>query len=244
MWLPGSWRVLVWRIERAIKSGDLERAAQISARFAGRRPKVAQGWWFWGDLLLRLGRPDEAAEVLRRGARANPEASELAYLLARALNRQGRLEEAREVLNRETVRNPAATEPYLGLLELAVYAGSWKEARGLVDEVSRRMSPEKPWVAYELALRAVEVPGCWDLAKELLMAVSEAWPRDASAHALLGLMLESEGPEGARKHLAIARRNWKSRSEFDEYLNSRTSLLATIARRSSGTRGDASENRA
>jgi len=204
---------------------------------------MAQGWWFWGDVLLRLGRPEEAAEVLRRGARANPEASELAYLLARALNRQGRLEEAREILTRETVRNPAATEPHLGLLDLAIYAESWQEARGLVDEVRRRMTPEKPWVTYELALRAVEVPGCWDLAKELLMSVSEASPRDASAHALIGLMLESKDPEGARKHLANARRNWKSPADFDEFLNSRRDILATIARRSSGTRGDASENR-
>lgn len=243
MWLPGSWRILVWRVERAIKSGDLERAEQLSARFAGGRPKMPLGWWFWGDVLLRLGRPEEAADVLRRGAGANPEASELPYILARALNRQGRLEEAREILTRETVRNPAATEPYLGLLGLAIYAESWKEAQGLVDEVRRRMSPENPWVAYELALRAVEVPGCWDLAKELLMAVSEAWPRDASAHALLGLMLESEGSEGSRKHLAIARRNWKSRFDFDKYLNSRRSLLATIARGGSGARGDASGNR-
>lgn len=74
------------------------------------------------------------------------------------------------------------------------------------------------------------------------MAVSEAWPRDSSAHALLGLMLEREDPDTSKRHLTIARRNWKSRFDFDEYLSSRRSFLENVLRRSTETEGDAASN--
>ncbi len=75
---------------RALREGDLRRAAELGAELVRRSPRSAVGYVALGKWHLAAGRTEEAVRILRLGLRRVPVFPEGRVLLARAYLRQGK----------------------------------------------------------------------------------------------------------------------------------------------------------
>jgi adenylate cyclase len=121
--------VMLSRHDEAVAEG--ERCYQLE-------PNSAAGLYWYGMILISVGRVEEAASLLKEALRLNPIPPNV-YLrsIAIALRELGRYEEAIAYLKRAVEREPNDFLAYYGLAATYSMAGRMEEARAAAKEVLR-----------------------------------------------------------------------------------------------------------
>jgi adenylate cyclase len=121
--------VMLWRHDEAVAEG--ERCYQLE-------PNSAAGLYWYGMILISVGRVEEAASLLKEALRLNPIPPNV-YLrsIAIALRELGRYEEAIAYLKRAIEREPNDFLAYYGLAATYSMAGRMEEAHAAAKEVLR-----------------------------------------------------------------------------------------------------------
>lgn len=232
MWFPGFGKVVGWRVSRLGARGESEAALRLAQRYVHWRPSDPYAWFLQAELLLREGRAEAAEGILRQGLRRHPNEPTLAYLLARVLIGLSRIAEAREVLETQLRKVPESFLPYLGLVLEAKARKAWERALSHAEEAERRIPPGLGTAKYELAVAIIAIPGGRDRAEKLLRESAREMPRWMTryglSHMLLGVLLETKDPKSARKHLRRARRHWRSRVPYEQFVSESRRQLAQL----------------
>lgn len=228
MWFPGFWKLIRWVINWNWRRGRHEANERLARWYANWRPNDFYGWWVWAHILYQQRRYPEAEQVLLKGLEHHPNDPEVGWLLSKTLMAHRKSAEARRLLEAQRAANPHNRLPYLGLQELASRDRDWTKADRWAREALKRTSASDYAGKYELALQWALVPGALERAISLLREACEGLPRFALCHVLLGVLLEGEENEEARKHIDRARRFWKSRDSFDEFLEDSRQTYGTL----------------
>jgi tetratricopeptide (TPR) repeat protein len=236
MWFPGFHRVVGWRLNRAIRNSDLERAERIAAAYARWRPRDPQAWLMWASVVLKAGGPPpptpsgpierlvEIERVLRRGLEFHPNSINLSAELASMVSHQERYEEAEQIWSDLRARHPESPVPYAGLARLAATWGRYEQCKDLAEEAIKR-NPDSE-TTENLASSLLYVPGERHRAMELLeRAVKDT--HNPATHVLLALLVEETDPARAQAHLAKAAQHLPRGSEDLEREITRTRAVLT-----------------
>lgn len=82
-----------------LKRDQFEKAFQLAAEAAERRPNRARNFHLAGQALVNLGRLENSLRWLKRAVELEPELAEAQYLLGQTLRRLGKADEAKEHLD-------------------------------------------------------------------------------------------------------------------------------------------------
>jgi tetratricopeptide (TPR) repeat protein len=81
-----------------LRRNDFEKAFQLAAEAAQRKPQSARNAFLTGNALVKLGEHDKSERWLKRAVELDPEYSEAHYVLARVYRKLGRMEDAQRQL--------------------------------------------------------------------------------------------------------------------------------------------------
>lgn len=200
----------------------------VRTAYAHRRPDDPAAWSLWGNVVYLQRKYEEAEAILKEGLKRHPAHPGIGSLLAEVLTHESRLEEAGQLLEALREANPHSRAPFLGLVYWAATRGAWEEALSYADEAERRTPPQDHYALYELGLQIHVIRAAKHRAIGLLGNAARGLPRYAPCHALLGILLEDEDEAASRKHMARARRTWKSPEDFDEWLREARNAYRTV----------------
>lgn len=195
-------------------------AERLAAAYCKWHPGDPFGWGIWGKVLKNLKRTEDAEKALRVGLALHPHDPNITWQLAEVLRWRGADMEAETLLKDSMKARPDSYVPYLGLVELGLWRGLTEEALMWADKVEERIGPEEFGKMFDLALPLgiANHPETRRRAISLLERATAGWPRFPLAHALLGLLLEGEDNDGAERHLAKAKLQWKGHHSFDDFV--------------------------
>lgn len=237
MFLPDLWKVIWRRASRHVRGGHPDRAAGLLNRYVRLRPRDQMGWIMRGLLAKdHEGAPtSRKVEILREGVRRAGSGHDLSlslgYALVHLFEETGDvalLEEARVHFQRQLEEQPSSPRPHLGLAFVAVAEERESDAFDYVNQARDRVSAtadhpdgyDSYWAAIRLLLncgregRATAVG--W------LCQSSERHQGWAEPPLVLGVVLEREEPEVARRHLDEGRSRWSgSADDLEAYLEER-----------------------
>lgn len=232
MWLPDLWKIYAWLSNRALRRGEVDRAVEITARFARMRPKDPNAWILWSRMCTELvaaqegfaaafdeGRPwppgslDSVEEILDQGLVALPRNRELRIELAQVClmrfyreRTNNKLEQAKGVLTELYLEGSPEPEVLMGLCDIAQLKQDWPEFDRLVDDVERSFSRT---LVLEFLGALISTlcfsPNGHPRAEQMTRKIIELEPRHPAYHMTLGLLLEREDPEGAVREFALGR---------------------------------------
>lgn len=229
MWIPGLYKGVRWWIGHLRRRGAApEKRVRIAARYARLRPRDPHAWILWGNILVRQAKYQEAERVLRQGLIIHPRSNpDIGWLLARSLTNQSRLREARELLEDQALLFPDSRLPWLGLAEVALREGRWRQAKAFIGDSLMRTPSFDVGGKYEAAGLLSAIPGERAHAIALIKEAMEGGlPNHALPHLLLGALLELEGDADAgQQHLREAETLWDGADGFEDALRNAREIL-------------------
>jgi Tfp pilus assembly protein PilF len=218
--LPGSFRVVEWRMSRAQRRGNLERTEAIVSSAARRRPADCLLRHLWANLLLSQGRLSEAESVIREAIGGCSSNYWTQSVLAEILHRQGRRVEAEQLCRILVEQEPSEGQAWYIRAALASDSGHNDEAMQFVRRaMALRLSAETRSNAVAIAVRNRDK----DLAVALAESALKTASKDPGLHALLALLLEETDSTRAAQEWQQANRyrhrlsEQAFRSELDHY---------------------------
>jgi tetratricopeptide (TPR) repeat protein len=135
-------------------AGRFAEAYQLLSRRAMASPRDPGAWADIARCLMAARKPEDALKAWEAALTLAPESPALLCGKAGVLQGLGRPNEARALLARALDLEPANLEARFGLARLAIEAGDWDAAAGLVQrlEASGGARPEVLWLAARIAL--------------------------------------------------------------------------------------------
>jgi len=130
---------------RAERRGELQAASELYANAVVTQPDSALAWYNYGDVLLKMGRPDEAVSPLRRAVELSPRTALFHYDLGLALFYLNRYEEARGEFAGIVANDPHLKRASSGLVLSSVTNMALSQDRlGRPDEAAKTLAPTLP----------------------------------------------------------------------------------------------------
>ena len=136
------------------RAGRFEEAIALFQRITQLAPREPAGWAALSDCQFAARRPEAALEANQAALNLAPDEPSLLCARAQILRSLSRIGEASALFQRALAANPDLFEAQMGLAMLAVEAGDWTEAAGLVRGLRARHgpSPATGWLAARIAM--------------------------------------------------------------------------------------------
>ena len=167
------------------RAGRFEEAIAMLGRATELAPRDPSGWAALADCLFAARRPEASLDANQAALNLAPSEPGLLCTRAQVLRSLSRIGAASELFRRALAANPDLFEARIGLAMLAVEAGDWTEAGGLVGDLRARHgpSPAAGWLAARIAMGQAD----FETARTEIAAVlaDPHLPPDQRAEALL-----------------------------------------------------------